>query len=200
MIKLSFTNMDHLLAVKKVLQPIAEKNKRKEQSSGVYEEVAQLATFGNDRPEKSASKGKLSHEVLENILDLREFDIQYYMRVAIDCDLRVGLWYSVKPIQGNILIQNRPDKITRADPVVLAFDIETTKLPLKFPDSAFDSIMMISYMVDGQGFLITNRDIVSDDIADFEYTPKPEFEGPFIIFNEENEVSFIFLFIKFDKI
>lgn len=36
------------------------------------------------------------------------------------------------------------------DPTVLAYDIETTKLPLKFPDSATDQIMMISYMIDGQ--------------------------------------------------
>ncbi len=42
--------------------------------------------------------------------------------------------------------------------------------------------MMISYMIDGQGFLITNREIVSEDIEDFEYTPKDEYEGPFIIF------------------
>jgi len=34
--------------------------------------------------------------------------------------------------------------------VVLAYDIETTKLPLRFPDSQTDQIMMISYMVDGQ--------------------------------------------------
>ena len=34
--------------------------------------------------------------------------------------------------------------------MVCAFDIETTKLPLKFPDSSIDSIMMISYMIDGQ--------------------------------------------------
>jgi len=33
---------------------------------------------------------------------------------------------------------------------VLAYDIETTKLPLRFPDSQTDQIMMISYMVDGQ--------------------------------------------------
>ena len=33
---------------------------------------------------------------------------------------------------------------------MLAFDIETTKLPLKFPDSSIDQIMMISYMIDGQ--------------------------------------------------
>lgn len=36
------------------------------------------------------------------------------------------------------------------DPVVLAFDIETTKLPLKFPDAQTDQIMMISYMIDAQ--------------------------------------------------
>lgn len=105
------------------------------------------------------------------------------------------------------------------DPVVLAFDIETTKLPLKFPDAESDQIMMISYMIDGQvscisftsyeyllvalylcvsftffvffflkGFLITNREIVSEDIEDFEFTPKPEYEGPFTVFNEADEV------------
>jgi DNA polymerase epsilon subunit 1 len=45
----------------------------------------------------------------------------------------------------------------RAPLRVLAFDIETTKEPLKFPDVKFDKIMMISYIIDGSGFLITNR-------------------------------------------
>jgi len=36
---------------------------------------------------------------------------------------------------------------------------------------------MISYMVDRQGYLIINREVVSQDISNFEYTPKPEFEG-----------------------
>jgi DNA polymerase epsilon subunit 1 len=86
-----------------------------------------------------------------------------------------------------------------AEPTVLAFDIETTKLPLKFPDAAIDQIMMISYMIDGQGFLITNREIISEDIGDFDYTPKPEYPGPFMIFNEPDEKSVIerfFLHIK----
>lgn len=39
-----------------------------------------------------------------------------------------------------------------------------------------------------KGFLITNREIVSEDIEDFEFTPKPEYEGPFTIFNEDDEV------------
>ena len=51
-------------------------------------------------------------------------------------------------------ITERTDLLHRPDPVVMAFDIETTKLPLKFPDSAIDSIMMISYMIDGQVRLI----------------------------------------------
>lgn len=32
----------------------------------------------------------------------------------------------------------------------MAYDIETTKLPLKFPDPSIDCIMMISYMIDAQ--------------------------------------------------
>lgn len=91
------------------------------------------------------------------------------------------------------------ERIQRADPVVLAYDIETTKLPLKFPDAVIDQIMMISYMIDGQGFLITNREIVSEDIADFEYTPKPEYEGQFLIFNESDEKAVIERFFEHIK-
>ena len=86
-----------------------------------------------------------------------------------------------------------------ADPVVLAFDIETCKLPLKFPDATSDQIMMISYMIDGQGFLITNREVVSEDIADFEYTPRPEYPGPFMIFNEADEKALLERFFNHVK-
>ena len=54
--------------------------------------------------------------------------------------------------------------------------------------------MMISYMLDGEGFLITNREVVSEDIEDFEFTPKPEYEGLFTVFNEANEEGFVILF------
>jgi DNA polymerase epsilon subunit 1 len=81
----------------------------------------------------------------------------------------------------------------------MAYDIETTKLPLKFPDAIIDQIMMISYMIDGQGFLITNREIVSEDIQDFDYTPKPEYQGPFMIFNEPDEKAVIERFFEHIK-
>lgn len=48
---------------------------------------------------------------------------------------------------------------------------------------------MISYMIDKQGYLIVNRKVVGGDITDFEYTPKPEFQGPFHIFNEPDEAA-----------
>ena len=44
-------------------------------------------------------------------------------------------------------------------------------------------VFMISYMVDRQGFLIVNREVVGEDIGCFEYTPKPEFEGTCLYFS-----------------
>ena len=77
---------------------------------------------------------------------------------------------------------NGPSKAL-AEPVVMAYNIETFRVPRP------GQVMMISYMVDGQGFLITNRDIVSKDIEDFKYPSKEGCEGPFTIFNEADEVS-----------
>lgn len=51
----------------------------------------------------------------------------------------------------------------------------------------------------GKGFLIVNRDIVSADIEDFEYTPKPEYKGEFITFNEPDERSLIERFFEHIK-
>ena len=54
-----------------------------------------------------------------------------------------GPWTLEETSSSNLL---KPD----SELEYVAFDIETTKLPLKFPDSATDQIMMISYMIDGQ--------------------------------------------------
>lgn len=58
------------------------------------------------------------------------------------------------------MLERRTDLLQRAEVHVCAFDIETTKLPLKFPDAEYDLIMMISYMIDGQGYLIINREVI----------------------------------------
>lgn len=90
---------------------------------------------------------------MENLIDIREHDVPYHVRVAIDLQLNIGHWYEVKGHgldNPDITILSDKDQPDRPEPVVCAFDIETTKLPLKFPDAATDSIMMISYMIDGQ--------------------------------------------------
>ena len=102
------------------------------------------------------------------------------MRVAIDLRINVAKWYNVKVSGYAVTITERPvsvrplirrtlslfqDLLISPDPVILAFDIETTKQPLKFPDMVplitchfnsittqqnTDQIIMISYMIDGQ--------------------------------------------------
>ena len=76
-------------------------------------------------------------------------------------DVRSGQWYNVSVSGSDVLLQRREDLLQRAEVHVCAFDIETTKLPLKFPDAEYDTIMMISYMIDGQGYLIINREVLT---------------------------------------
>ena len=148
---------------------------------------------------KSKMLGHVSREVqlqnyLEAITDIREFDVPYYTRVMIDKGVRCGLWYSVEYRTGNLELSVMKEKLTNPNLKVCAFDIETFKPPLKFPDSARDPIMLISYMIDGEGFLISNRAIISQDIEDFEYTPRPEYEGRFKVFNERDEKGLLLKF------
>ncbi|KAF2400087.1 DNA polymerase epsilon, catalytic subunit A/POL2 [Trichodelitschia bisporula] len=203
LLKLVFGNVNDLLAVRKMVMPVAEKNKKKVNAMDTYAEVAS-AHAGFDIFDEEEQDDKRHNGVLDAsdfIVDIREYDVPYHVRVAIDKvqDIRVGKWYTVSAKHGVVSLKCLEDRLQRADPVVFAFDIETTKLPLKFPDATFDQIMMISYMIDVQGFLITNREIVSEDISDFEYTPKPEYDGPFMVFNEPDERALLERFFEHIK-
>lgn len=186
MIKLSFINVNTMMKVRQEINRAVKKNKEREKTNTFYMKLLSTTLAGS-------TGGDVNQDYIDFILDIREHDVPYHVRVSIDLNVFCGLWYNIKCRGGSDipLIQLRSDIIERPDPIVLAYDIETTKLPLKFPDAQTDQIMMISYMIDGQGYLITNREIVSRDVDDFEYTPKPEFEGNFIVFNEPNEVSLI---------
>ncbi len=37
-------------------------------------------------------------------------------------------------------LEPRPDLLQRAEPRICAFDIETTKLPLQFPNAEYDQV------------------------------------------------------------
>jgi DNA polymerase epsilon subunit 1 len=122
----------------------------------------------------------------------------------MDLNIRAGTWYTVsmeyQEIGPPIPHLSDADIETKGTPKVLAFDIECSKAPLKFPNADFDEIYMISYMVsdgkkDPQGYLITSRSIVSEDIEDFDYTPKPSYPGAFQIFNEQDEETTIRRFL-----
>ncbi|OCK81484.1 DNA polymeras-like protein epsilon [Lepidopterella palustris CBS 459.81] len=200
-LRLSFANVGDLLGVRKVIMPIAERNKKKMNAMDTYAEVAS-ANAGFDIFDDDQDYNKRHNGIVDAsdfLVDIREYDVPYHVRVAIDKDIRIGKWYTVEAKHGVVSLTCIEERLQRADPVVMAYDIETTKLPLKFPDAVIDQIMMISYMIDGQGFLITNREIVSEDISDFDYTPRPEYEGPFIIFNEPDEKAVLERFFQHIK-
>ncbi|KAH8103388.1 hypothetical protein BXZ70DRAFT_925423 [Cristinia sonorae] len=198
-LQLHFRNVSDLLTVRRDIMPLALANAAKLDAVDAYAEVIQ-ATSNASMPielenewgaEAESNRGGRDRDPRDGIVDIREYDVPYYLRVAIDNEMRVGLWYAVSFTVGQPAFKHLEERVKRADPVVMAYDIETTKAPLKFPDQAIDQVMMISYMVDGQGYLITNREIVSEDIEDFEYTPKEGYEGPFQIFNEPDEAATI---------
>lgn len=89
------------------------------------------------------------------------------MGISYDSDVRCGQWYDVNVSSAGVMLERRTDLLQRAEVHVCAFDIETTKLPLKFPDAEYDLVMMISYMVDGQGYLIINREVLIIDLIIF---------------------------------
>ncbi|EMD36430.1 hypothetical protein CERSUDRAFT_66053 [Gelatoporia subvermispora B] len=202
-LQLHFRNVSDLLAVRRELMPLALANSAKLDAVDAYAEVVSSAAHSGLAVEiegeweagldagSGAAHGRSSRDKdpREGIIDIREFDVPYYLRVAMDNEIRVGLWYAITFTAGQPSFTLLSERVKRADPVVMAYDIETTKAPLKFPDQTIDQVMMISYMVDGQGFLITNREIVSEDIEDFEYTPKEGYEGPFTVFNEPDEAA-----------
>lgn len=185
-IALYFRNQNDLFSVRRELLPIATKNREMLDAVDTYAEVIAGETnyaamdydmedgFGKSESfVKGAGGSGPTGNPPDAILDIREYDVPYYLRVAIDksasdlaltcffpppdltlpsslAGVRVGLWYEVSADAGEIRLRRLEERVARAEPVVLAFDIETTKAPLKFPDQQTDQVMMISYMIDGQ--------------------------------------------------
>ncbi|VFQ71576.1 unnamed protein product [Cuscuta campestris] len=174
-LKISFYTVQQLMHVRSDLMQIVERNQTKFDTVEAYQSIL------------TGTSKRGIQDYLDCINDLREYDVPYHVRFAIDNDVRCGQWYDVSVCSSGVMLERRADLLQRAEVHVCAFDIETTKLPLKFPDAEYDSIMMISYMVDGQGYLIINRECVGENIEDLEYTPKPEYEGYFKVTNVKDE-------------
>ena len=192
-LKLSFRNSTELVKVKADLLPIVKRNKANKENQDAYE-----GWYGDQATQKEGSMDR--YRVQNKIVDIREYDVSYHTRVMIDNEIRCSFWYEYT-VDGPMCtgMTHLKEKLDKADLRVMAFDIECTKAPLKFPDVQTDAIMMISYIIDGQGFLITNREVVGSDVQDFEYAPKPEYDvGMFTVFNMPDERGLLMRF--FDHI
>ncbi|KAL3113616.1 hypothetical protein niasHT_010645 [Heterodera trifolii] len=186
-LRISFPSSAEMAKFKRDLMPRIKKNRLNIQQSSDYTELLTEYMGG-------AGKTHFDDGPLEQIVDIREYDLPFDMRVCIDQQFFVGQWYTVlgrDPTTKKPSICRNEALVDPPEPVICAFDIETTKAPLKFPDANVDKIMMISYMINEAGFLIVNREIVAADIDDFEFTPRPEFRGEFRVFNESNECALL---------
>ena len=202
-LKVTFATVQDLMDVRREVLPMVKKNQSRSEAAEAYEALHQMeasavthqgrAHHGVSRGgEQKSTKGKRAiANYADAMIDIREYDVPYHMRFLIDTETRCGWWYKVKVKQGEVTLTHRKDMLARGEVKICAFDIETTKLPLKFPDAEYDQVFMISYMLDGQGYLIINREVVSADIEDFEYSPKPEYPGPFIVWNEPDEAALL---------
>jgi DNA polymerase epsilon subunit 1 len=185
-LKLVFDNVDQLSRVKRDVMEVLKRNKAK---------FAERVEFDMTDNAVGGAAGNNNVDPMDSIEDIREHDVPYIVRACIDLDLRAGCWYTLTPLKSGGVSLSEKDNLQKANPKVLAFDIECTKAPLKFPDADVDSIFMISYMMDGQGYLLLSRHVVGDDVANFEYTPKPKYPGPFIVMNELTEEDLIRRFL-----
>lgn len=142
-IKLQFKNVQDLMTVRQELFPIIKKNKANRANNDAYEGWYSSGTLADNRGSKKS-------EFLSKIFDIREYDVPFHIRVMIDREIRCSFWYEFT-LENTICTEllHLADKLDKADLRIMAFDIETTKSPLKFPDSNFDQVMMISYIVDG---------------------------------------------------
>ncbi|KAF0365850.1 DUF1744-domain-containing protein [Gigaspora margarita] len=103
------------------------------------------STFSSYGSKYSESRQK--DKILDDIINLHEYDILYNQQAAMDLGYRIGQWYTVLAFPqddgAQIIMCHREDIKQCGDPVILAYDIESTKKPHKFPDSANDLIIMI---------------------------------------------------------
>ncbi|KAJ2023397.1 DNA polymerase epsilon catalytic subunit, partial [Coemansia sp. S85] len=94
LVKLVFRNVQDLLAVRRELLPVVRRNEKRSDLVHTYAE------------ERDGVR-----ELEDCILEMREFDVPYYLRVAIDKNIRVGHWYDVCSEAGEISLTHRDDLV-----------------------------------------------------------------------------------------
>lgn len=126
-LKLSFHNVQDLMTVRTQVQPIVNKNKAKNKSTAydasAFMEDEDDAQGNMSSSQRASAKASNRGDVKDFLLDIREYDVPYHMRVSIDNKLNVAKWYNVF-CTGNAdapVLTERPDLLDRPDPIVLAY-------------------------------------------------------------------------------
>ncbi len=135
--KISFLTVQALLSVRGKLLGKVSKNRRRLGVDETYSEL-DAASARDEGGGGGGAAGGPGKDFTDFIYDLREYDVTYYQRFAVDKGIRVGLWYMAAMETGSIALEKRSDLLDRARMKVLAFDIETTHAPMRFPDSEVD--------------------------------------------------------------
>lgn len=95
---MQFSNVRDLLVVRKAILPVVIRNKERRKGEEVYADNLAASTSISyeiaGEPGRAAVKSKAYSNPLDNVVDLREYDVPYYVRVAIDLG---GFLYLVPP-------------------------------------------------------------------------------------------------------
>ena len=100
LLELRFANVNELLAARRDLLPIAEKNKLNMNAMDTYAEVASANVgidFYDDARDNETRPNGIT-DASNYIVDIREYDVPYHVRVAID--------KGMKPMSSDRLIPN----------------------------------------------------------------------------------------------
>jgi DNA polymerase epsilon subunit 1 len=99
LIRLRFHDIDDLMKARRELQPIVKRNTEREKEQQSRPELAVLTrtTSANARSSdlivNGLSNANVAEKQIDGIIELREFDVPYHIRVCIDLKINVGLWF-----------------------------------------------------------------------------------------------------------
>ncbi len=55
---------------------------------------------------RPATKG--IEDLMDSLIDIREHDVPYHMRVAIDNNINIAKWYDIRVLSSSVTITERP--------------------------------------------------------------------------------------------
>lgn len=100
LLQLKFRNVKDLIEVRKEITDLVQRNLEKKEESSKGPITEQKAATGR-------LTNRLQESVLDALIDVREYDVPYVMRVAIDNEIFVGLWYEISSVAVSSLV-SRP--------------------------------------------------------------------------------------------